>query len=151
MVQMRSKLCPKCKIPLNSINSCDQCEGRLTGFSVLNIVCPAGLLKRCLDKVKSQGLESSLKCPDCSVNMRTLGVPDCEPPLSLDFCLNCQALWFDANEIARLPKKSALEREQSRKSVDGDRESSPDEDGLKAQEAGLEIVADILSLFGNSF
>lgn len=106
--------CPRCALPLNALNRCESCDGSLTGLSVLNLVCPAGYVRSCLDAVGKTGVKSSRACPKCDQPMTLVTVPDVQPALELDFCLPCQQIWFDSKELARLPKKSReqAEREQ---------------------------------------
>lgn len=107
---MHKGQCPKCQTALSLAGICDTCGGALMGLAVLNLVSPEGYVKRCLDHVAANGADSERTCPHCTTIMKAVFPPDCEPPLELDFCLNCRAIWFDANEIHRLPKKSAMEK-----------------------------------------
>ncbi len=109
---MRKVDCPKCRVPLNVARMCDQCGGTLTAFTLLNHVCPIGYLQRCIDVVKKEGKPSDRICPTCVDAMTALIIPGSDPGLELDFCLKCQLLWSDPNELSRLPQKSELEKAQ---------------------------------------
>ena len=105
-----NRQCPKCQIPLIQTNTCSQCGGVLTGLTILNIVSPQGFLQKCLSEVRKKGVDSPASCPNCLTAMKAVFLPECEPPLELDFCLNCNLLWFDFEELKRLPKKSTEEK-----------------------------------------
>lgn len=121
---MSIALCPVCKIELGVDKSCSQCSGVLTGISILKNVCPEGFLKQCFDKVKQHGDISSRECPSCSQKMKSIDVPGVFPRLDLDFCLTCLSIWFDANELKRLPQKTTEEKRQFiEKQMQADRES----------------------------
>jgi len=109
---MAQCLCPKCNVELEFDKSCNRCRGILTGLNILKLASPEGFLEKVFSHVKAHGELSSRECPVCANKMTGVKLPDVVPVTELDFCLNCQSLWFDAEEIKRLPKKTIEEKTQ---------------------------------------
>jgi Zn-finger nucleic acid-binding protein len=83
-----------------------------TGLGVINAISPDGYLQKILVKVKQHGDLSPRECPSCLTRMTAVTLPDVQPKLEIDFCLHCQSVWFDKNELGQLPKKSSEEKRQ---------------------------------------
>lgn len=101
--------CPKCELPLSGSNSCNKCGGQQLGLNLISSYCPDGYLQKCLARVREEGELAALACPLCTNRMRAVFLPELDHRVELDFCLNCQSIWFDANEAKLLPKKTEAE------------------------------------------
>jgi len=56
---------------------------------------PAGYFDRLKSAAEFVGKQRSMKCPHCRYNMYEVH----NQKIVVDFCLNCQAVWFDEGEL----------------------------------------------------
>ncbi len=105
--------CPKCnrhllrtKAKQGFFFECPQCRGRAIGLAVLRRVLPHPKTKALWRQASGVAAKTGVACPICQrptaeVPMRGLQ----ENVVDLDVCTGCRFVWFDAQELKRLPKK----------------------------------------------
>lgn len=105
-------VCPRCekrlvrtRAPAGVLFVCPSCQGRAVGLPVVRKVKRDSQLKdlwRCV----VQGAGSvGVKCPICRRSTLEVSVPADGQEVRLDVCKGCQFLWFDAQEMQRLPSR----------------------------------------------
>lgn len=101
--------CPICAKSLETTRQregvyyhCLACDGRAVTVSQIRHVLGERLAMKLLRLMKLSRRDSSRECPFCAKSMRVLNMQ--EPPLDLDACRTCNAVWFDAPTYASLPQ-----------------------------------------------
>lgn len=102
--------CPNCQIPLSRketplglVWSCAQCDGRAVGFELLRRTVATDFMNDLWQQAKTETESNGKICPSCSLTMRPVTEQGVANPVTLDLCLRCHFLWFDAQETAELP------------------------------------------------
>lgn len=118
--------CPRCERDLAGPSShggpgyrCEGCGGRA--------VTLAGLRRRHTPSAlravwQATSPDREIGCPACHARMLAVKPDLGEVPLALDVCRRCQLVWFDADELDRLP---ALEITAPRVSASWPSDGSP--------------------------
>lgn len=101
--------CPICAKPLETTRQreglyyhCAVCDGRAVTVSQIRHVLGERVAMKILRLMKLSRRDTSRECPFCAKSMRVLSMQ--EPPLELDACRTCNAVWFDAPTYASLPQ-----------------------------------------------
>ncbi len=101
--------CPACAIALAERRAgrvlafrCERCEGVAVTLAGLRSRHEGAAL---VEIWRRASLPTNARgCPACRAQMRVADVPIAgEGPLELDLCKRCQLVWFDRDELARLP------------------------------------------------
>jgi hypothetical protein len=102
-------ICPICAKPLETTRQregvyyrCHICDGRAVTVSQIRHVLGERVAMKLLRLMKLSRRESARHCPFCDTPMLLLNMP--EPPLELEACRGCNAVWFDAPTYASLPQ-----------------------------------------------
>jgi len=81
---------------------CPLCDGRAVTVSQIRHVLGERMAMKLLRLMKLSRRESARHCPFCDKPMLLLNMQD--PPLELEACRACNAVWFDAPTYASLPQ-----------------------------------------------
>ena len=81
---------------------CTVCDGRAVTVSQIRHVLGERVAMKLLRLTKLSRRDSARKCPFCTKPMLVLNMQ--EPPLELEACRACNAVWFDAPTYASLPQ-----------------------------------------------
>src|ERR1041385_7468152 len=105
-IKLRPKLtpmpaCPICSLPLVTtrhleglIYHCSRCDGRAVTMPHVRRIAGDRFAARLLRLIQLVGSRSELRCPFCDKPMRVETTK--KPPLQVDGCLACNAVWLDA-------------------------------------------------------
>jgi Zn-finger nucleic acid-binding protein len=101
--------CPICAKPLETARQregvyypCHACNGRAVTVSQVRHVLGERVANKLLRLMKLSNRESQRGCPFCGNPMQL--VSSQEPPLDLDACKACNAVWFDGPTYDSLPE-----------------------------------------------
>ena len=101
--------CPICQKPLETARQregifypCSSCNGRAATISQIRHVLGEQVATKLLRLMKLSRRRSERACPFCHNPMLVVQTP--EPPLELDACRSCNAVWFDAPTYESLPQ-----------------------------------------------
>lgn len=103
--------CPTCDKTLDRIQlkqgvvwGCPQCKGRTIGFALLQNLSRPELLGPVWRRARQENRRIGKRCASCR---HPCLVVDTGPELGsmeLDVCVNCQFLWFDPQELEKIPR-----------------------------------------------
>ncbi len=107
--------CPRCGGELSegktksnqTCRMCKACGGMTIKLSSLKTVFAEEGLKALLEKAK-QHEQAGCICPDCGASMSLLKVSTGKRYIEIDVCGNCQALWYDKDELEALVPTDGL-------------------------------------------
>lgn len=107
--------CPRCGGELSegktksnqTCRMCKACGGMTIKLSSLKTVFAEEGLKALLEKAK-QHEQAGCICPDCGSSMSLLKVSTGKRHIEIDVCGNCQALWYDKDELEALVPTDGL-------------------------------------------
>ncbi len=101
--------CPICAKPLETARQregvfypCRACNGRAVTISQIRHVQGDRMAMKLLRLMKLSNRRSKRECPFCSKPMLIVITED--PPLELDGCRECNAVWFDDPTYESLPE-----------------------------------------------
>ena len=101
--------CPICATPLRTARQreglfypCDGCAGRAVTLSHVRHVLGDIVATKLLRLIKLSRRVGERPCPFCGVAMLVVNAE--QPPLELDACRNCNAVWFDQPTYDSLPQ-----------------------------------------------
>lgn len=101
-------LCPKCVTPLKTIRQregifflCPLCESRAVTVPQIRRVAGDQFAVSVLRQINRNPHLGSVPCPFCDRRMRVFAMQ--EPPVELDACKSCGAVWFDPAEFDAVP------------------------------------------------
>ena len=101
--------CPICAKPLETTRQregvyyhCGVCDGRAVTVSQVRHVLGERIAMKLLRLMKLSRRETARHCAFCGKPMLLLNMQD--PPLELEACRTCNAVWFDAPTYASLPQ-----------------------------------------------
>ena len=101
--------CPVCAKPLETARQregvfypCRACNGRAVTISQVRHVLGERVAMKLLRLMKLSRRQSLRRCPFCGNLMLAVNSP--EPPLELEACKACNAVWFDAPTYESLPE-----------------------------------------------
>ena len=104
--------CPECHVDLRKTECnpgvywvCPSCGGRSATVSLLRQLIPKGVVNKMWQAAWVGDYPRLRNCPACSNPMVEVPVGEGEAKFTLDVCIICQTIWFDANEYESLPKK----------------------------------------------
>jgi len=105
--------CPHCRQPLIRRNEpphllwiCNKCGGCAATIANLRKGIQHAFLKQAWNQAIGANGCTLARCPGCSLLMNRVpmkGGPE------IDLCRHCQMMWFDAGELAAIPKRAAGE------------------------------------------
>jgi Zn-finger nucleic acid-binding protein len=112
-----NKPCPNCTTPLESTKfpeggvyfNCKTCEGRTVGVELLRRRSDPELITKIWVKARQLGQKGVKKCPSCKNAMTILPAPNDLVTVELDICTGCHLIWFDADEIQKIPRATGDE------------------------------------------
>jgi membrane associated rhomboid family serine protease/Zn-finger nucleic acid-binding protein len=100
--------CPKCGISLQTVRqregiyySCNQCQGRAMTLPQIHRMSGDRFASGLVRKMNTATQESLRPCPFCFTRMKLFEISD--PPITLESCRPCTAIWFDAGKFEILP------------------------------------------------
>ena len=103
------RTCPICAKPLKTVRQreglfypCDACGGRAVTLSQVRHVLGDIVATKLLRLIKLSRRVGARACPFCGVAMLVVHAE--QPPLELDACRNCNAVWFDQPTYDSLPQ-----------------------------------------------
>lgn len=107
--------CPRCGGELSegktksnqTCRMCKACGGMTIKLSSLKSVFAEEGLKALLEKAKLHE-QAGCICPDCGSSMSLLKVSTGKRHIEIDVCGNCQALWYDKDELEALVPTDGL-------------------------------------------
>lgn len=101
--------CPNCVRPLQTVRQrdgifyhCADCHGRAVTIPQIRRVCGDRFATGLLRQINANENFGIRPCPFCSRQMREFHSPN--PPLTLDACKVCGAVWFDPEEFEAVPE-----------------------------------------------
>jgi membrane associated rhomboid family serine protease len=101
--------CPVCRIPLRTVRQrdgvyffCDQCGGRAVTVPQIRRAAGDRFATQLLREINRAAISTARPCPFCEGKMRQF--QNAQPPLTLDSCRPCGAVWFDAGEFEAIPE-----------------------------------------------
>src|SRR6266567_5337926 len=101
--------CPNCATPLNTIRQreglfylCPTCEGRAVTMPQIRRVAGDRFVTSLLRQINANSFFGHRPCPFCGQRMRQFN--SAVPPLELDACKPCGAVWFDPQEFETVPE-----------------------------------------------
>jgi Zn-finger nucleic acid-binding protein len=101
--------CPICFLPLATTRQregvfylCKSCDGRAVTVSQIRHVLGERVATKLLRLMKLSPRQSERRCPFCGEAMLLLNTQ--EPPLELDACRPCNAVWFGGPTYESLPQ-----------------------------------------------
>jgi len=102
-------VCPNCATPLNTIRHreglfflCPTCEGRAVTLPQIRRVAGDRFATSLLRQINANAYFGRRPCPFCGRRMRQFN--SAQPPLELDACKACAAVWFDPQEFEAVPE-----------------------------------------------
>lgn len=107
--------CPHCQKELTegrdpdshiAYHKCHECHGVLADYNKLSQKINEDELKK-LFSVAPTRLHTGNKCPKCQEEFQEVTFDPDKTCLQLDICHDCQCIWFDFLEYARLKKSTA--------------------------------------------
>src|SRR6266480_2159482 len=111
--------CPICARPLETTRQreglfypCPTCQGRAVTLSQIRHVLGDLVASKILRLIKLTTRQGERHCPFCDHFMLRLQTQ--EPPLELDACRGCHAVWFDEPTYQSLPQLTSSETTNSR-------------------------------------
>ncbi|HUT60626.1 MAG TPA: rhomboid family intramembrane serine protease [Phycisphaerae bacterium] len=110
-------VCPTCRAGLRRTSAgkdlfhlCPKCKGRAITYPVLRRHARRDFMRWLIAAASAPGARRSRRCPSCNGLMVVAEFPTSPQPLEIDVCSRCQLVWFDAGEVARVPKEAAPPR-----------------------------------------
>lgn len=101
--------CPNCATPLTTIRQreglfylCPTCQGRAVTMPQIRRVAGDRFVTGLLRQININQHFGPRPCPFCEKRMRQFNSHD--PPLELDACKTCGAVWFDPQEFEAVPE-----------------------------------------------
>jgi len=103
--------CPTCAASLNTVRQreglfylCPGCAGRAVTLPQIRRVAGDRFATKLLRQINTNSQSGPRICPFCNRPMRVLHADD--PPLELDACKLCGAVWFDPQEFESVPENA---------------------------------------------
>lgn len=110
--------CPHCRQKLSRNDSppfllwaCGQCGGCAATLANLRKGIQHAALQHAWNRTIGENRLTRLPCPECRACMHR--VPVTAGP-EIDLCRQCQVVWFDAEEIGDMPRRTAQDLADSR-------------------------------------
>jgi|GEM_PF-3102469 membrane associated rhomboid family serine protease/Zn-finger nucleic acid-binding protein/uncharacterized C2H2 Zn-finger protein len=105
--------CPRCdnyltrqKAPSGFRYVCDKCHGLAINIPVLQHERVTDeFIKNLWKATRKEGVSRERRCPHCSKLMAEIKAPTQSGEVTLDLCQSCQTIWFDTDELGKLPRK----------------------------------------------
>lgn len=105
--------CPRCdnnltrqKTPSGFRYVCEKCNGLAVNFPVLQHErVTDDFLKGLWKATRSENVTRQRRCPHCSKLMAEITAQTTSGEVTLDLCQPCQTIWFDTDELDKLPRK----------------------------------------------
>ena len=101
--------CPHCNILLQTVRQsrgmyyeCNECHGRAITVPQIRLRVGDRFISPVIRKMNTSTEESPCACPFCQVLMKRIHLT--QPPLALDSCKSCAAIWFEAGAFEQLPE-----------------------------------------------
>ncbi|HMP81207.1 MAG TPA: rhomboid family intramembrane serine protease [Verrucomicrobiota bacterium] len=101
--------CPHCATPLHTVRQregifyhCQTCDGRAVTLPQIRRVAGDRIASGLLRQINANQRFGPVCCPFCEQRMRVFQAND--PPLELDACKLCGAVWFDPGEFESMPE-----------------------------------------------
>ena len=101
--------CPNCTTPLNTMRQreglfylCPTCNGRAVTLPQIRRVAGDRFATNLLRQINTNPNFGERSCPFCGQRMRQFNSQ--QPPLELDACKTCGAVWFDPQELESVPE-----------------------------------------------
>lgn len=101
--------CPNCSVPLQTVREregiyfhCDQCDGRAATIQQIRRTAGDRFISGLVRQMNTATRLSPKICPFCASPMKAILLS--QPPLMLDSCRSCVAIWFDAGKFEQLPE-----------------------------------------------
>jgi membrane associated rhomboid family serine protease len=101
--------CPNCGTYLQTVRNrdgiyshCSQCDGRALTFPQIRRTTGDRYLSSLIRQVRIANEISPRPCPFCENPMRAFLLSN--PPVSLEGCMSCTMVWFDAGKFEQLPE-----------------------------------------------
>jgi membrane associated rhomboid family serine protease/Zn-finger nucleic acid-binding protein len=101
--------CPNCATELKTVRQrdglfyhCQGCDGRAVTIPQIRRVCGDRFATGLLRRINANPTIGDRGCPFCRQRMRRFESMD--PPLELDACATCSAVWFDPYEFEAVPE-----------------------------------------------
>jgi membrane associated rhomboid family serine protease len=115
MPDTRPLRCPHCaanlirqKTPAGFQYVCESCQGIAVNMPVLqNKQIAPDFIKSLWKSALNQNQERERRCPHCAKLMAEVTTSTPSGDVTLDICQPCQTVWFDTDELERLPRKPA--------------------------------------------
>src|SRR5437588_7287547 len=102
-------ICPICRTPIETVRQregvfypCPSCDGRAATIAQVRHVLGDRVATKLLRLMRLGGRPSERQCPFCEKAMVVVGTQD--PPMELEACRSCSAVWFDAPTYEALPQ-----------------------------------------------
>jgi Zn-finger nucleic acid-binding protein len=125
--------CPVCKTALatNKLGrgicySCAKCQGKAVNLTLLKNISDPKLIVDFWMAAKSLSEHDDRNCPSCTKLMLVHTAPEELGSVELDICSNCQFIWFDAEELEKIPRASQKEVEERAKEFEKPKPSQPE-------------------------
>lgn len=104
-------ICPHCRQKLKQdllqrkiLFRCPGCGGQYLTMSALRGLCRSKELPNRLWSLARGSQQDGVTCPGCGKAMRQINLPvSASAMLELDVCLSCQSIFFDTEELNRIP------------------------------------------------
>lgn len=105
--------CPRCDNYLTQQKTlsgfhyiCEKCGGLAVNFPVLlHEHVTDEFIKELWKATRKEGVGRERKCPHCSKLMAEIKAPTPSGEVTLDLCQSCETIWFDTDELDKLPRK----------------------------------------------
>ncbi len=104
--------CPSCdsqmktkKTPSQSFYYCEDCGGRLIPMNLVRDNVSAIYFRRIESRCnEDRGNKSKRKCQNCPKNLLALPLKNASQNVEIDYCKKCDSLFFDVDELEKLPQ-----------------------------------------------
>ena len=147
-------LCPRCDTKLETVptkhgvvSSCISCKGTAIGVGLLNKISDPTLIQQVWMRAKQENNPTGVPCPVCRRAMLVVTMAPQLGSVELDVCQTCFFIWFDHQELDKVPKASDAEIAK-RVVANGPKlqrsSTSGNPDGYDYDDQGLFDIADLL-------
>ena len=104
------RVCPNCYIALErdvstNIFKCDKCNGKAITFFLLDHIFKKDVAQNIISQVKDSSYECSKNCVACQEPMQESIVIQKHKKYNVQFCKNCDYLWFEDSYFNQLRGK----------------------------------------------
>lgn len=113
MAENKPLRCPRCennltrqKTPSGFHYICEKCNGLAVNFPVLqHDRVTDEFIKGLWKATRNEEITRERRCPHCTKLMAEVNAPTPSGEVTLDLCQPCQTIWFDTDELDKLPRK----------------------------------------------